>query len=85
MSRYCPFLLVIVTLSLLLAPPRANGQDPGGTDAKSDAAAVAIYADAANFQTNGAIDLAIGSWQEFLKKFPKDKLAPKAAIGRAHV
>ncbi len=28
---------------------------------------MAAYADAANFQTNGAIDLAIDGWNKFLK------------------
>ncbi|NND97488.1 MAG: tetratricopeptide repeat protein, partial [Pirellulaceae bacterium] len=40
---------------------------------------VAAYADAANFQTNGAFDLAIDGWKTFLKKFPNDELASKAA------
>src|SRR6056297_144281 len=46
---------------------------------ESSEAAVAQYADAANFQTNGAFDLAIEGWQAFLEKFPQDPLAPKAA------
>lgn len=73
--------LVILIVFVLMASTSALmvGQDAGSPDAKSDAAALAIYADAANFQTNGAIDLAIDSWQEFLEKFPQDKLAPQAA------
>ena len=76
--------LVIVTpIVLILAVWQASftavGQEQSGAAAKFDSAALAIYADAANFQTNGALDLAIESWREFLKKFPQDKLAPKAA------
>ncbi|QDT08952.1 tetratricopeptide repeat protein [Planctomycetes bacterium K23_9] len=40
---------------------------------------IAAYADAANFQTNGAFDLAIEAWKEFLSKYANDDLAPKAA------
>ncbi|WP_442507717.1 tetratricopeptide repeat protein [Novipirellula sp. SH528] len=40
---------------------------------------IADYADAANFQTNGAIDLAIEHWQRFLKEYPDDPMASKAA------
>lgn len=70
---------VIVTVAMLLASSPAVAQKDGSTDSQSDPAALAIYADAANFQTNGAIDLAIDSWKEFLRKFPQDQLAPKAA------
>jgi TolA-binding protein len=45
---------------------------------ESSAEAKAVYADAANFQNNGAFDLAVDEWQKFLKDFPKDPLAPKA-------
>jgi len=41
--------------------------------------AMAAYADAANFQTNGAIPLAIEAWQKYLKDFPEDTLVSKAA------
>ncbi len=40
---------------------------------------MAAYADAANFQTNGALPLAIDGWHEFLKKYPDDPMASKAA------
>lgn len=54
--------------------------DPAAPDqAASDPAAMAIYADAANFQTNGAIDLAVEQWKEFLDKHPQHPLASKAA------
>lgn len=47
--------------------------------AESTEESIALYADSANFQTNGALDLAIESWNQFLKKYPDDELAPKAA------
>ncbi len=44
----------------------------------SDKQALAIYADAAAFQNNGAFELAIEEWQKLLNRFPTDPLAPKA-------
>jgi len=41
--------------------------------------AMAAYADAANFQTNGAIPLAIEAWQKYLKEFPNEPLVSKAS------
>lgn len=41
--------------------------------------AVAAYADAANFQTNGALPLAIDAWRKFLKEYPDEPLAAKAS------
>ncbi|QDS96189.1 tol-pal system protein YbgF [Roseimaritima multifibrata] len=46
---------------------------------KSSDEAIAKYADAANFQTNAAMDLAITAWEEFLSQYANDPLAPKAA------
>ncbi|MCC6510128.1 MAG: tetratricopeptide repeat protein, partial [Pirellulaceae bacterium] len=46
---------------------------------KSAPAAVNHYADAANFQNNGAFELAVEEWQKLLKEFPKDPLASKAS------
>lgn len=40
---------------------------------------MAAYADAANFQTGGAIDLAITGWKDFLKEYPKHPMASQAA------
>ncbi len=45
---------------------------------KSPQEAGNLYGDAANFQNNGAFDLAVEEWEKFLKKFPKDPLAAKA-------
>ena len=47
--------------------------------AESTEESLAAYADAANFQTNGAIDLAIDGWKKFLDKYPDDDMASKAA------
>jgi cellulose synthase operon protein C len=41
--------------------------------------AMALYADAANFQTNGALELAIEGWTKFLTKYPDEPFASKAA------
>ena len=41
--------------------------------------AMALYADAANFQTNGAIDLAIEGWKKYLDNYPDEAFATKAA------
>ncbi|WP_345683520.1 tetratricopeptide repeat protein [Novipirellula caenicola] len=46
---------------------------------ESSEESIAAYADAANFQTNGALELAIEHWQRFLKEYPQDPMASKAA------
>ena len=40
---------------------------------------MAAYADAANFQTGGAIELAVKAWNDFLDRYPKNPMASKAA------
>ncbi|WP_162006563.1 tetratricopeptide repeat protein [Roseimaritima sediminicola] len=57
----------------------AGGVHPLRAQDESSEAAIAKYADAANFQTNGAMELAVEAWQEFLDQYPEDPLAPKAA------
>ncbi|WP_353620870.1 tetratricopeptide repeat protein [Rhodopirellula sp. JC639] len=47
--------------------------------AESTEESIALYADAANFQTGGAIELAIQNWKKFLEMYPDDDLASKAA------
>lgn len=54
-------------------------QPPPPGEAGENPEVLAQYADAANFQTNGELELAIEEWQQFLDRFPKDPLAPKAA------
>src|SRR5262245_53681935 len=46
--------------------------------AQSSEAAAQQYKDAANFQNNGAFDLAVEEWQKFLKNYSQDPLAAKA-------
>jgi len=57
------------------APPTAQSQ---ATSPASSAEAVLAFRDAANFQNNGAFELAIEEWQAFLKRHGKDPLAAKA-------
>src|SRR6185369_15250228 len=44
----------------------------------SSSAAVLAYREAANFQNNGALEVAVEEWQKFLKNFANDPLAAKA-------
>ena len=59
-------------------PPKASGKSVA-TDDQSSEESMAAYADAANFQTGGAIDLAIKAWNDFLDKYPEHPMASKAA------
>ena len=55
--------------------------DKAGADKAGQASnrkAVGYYADAANYQNNGAFELAIDEWKKLLKEFPKDPLASKS-------
>ncbi len=62
-------LLIFSTVGLGLADDAAQYNEK----------AMALYADAANFQTNGATDLAIEGWKKFLDKYPNEPFAAKAA------
>lgn len=57
---------------------RAQAPPTAAATASSPAEAVLAFRDAANFQNNGAYELAIEEWQAFLKRYGKDPLAPKA-------
>ncbi|MEC8555480.1 MAG: tetratricopeptide repeat protein [Planctomycetota bacterium] len=48
-------------------------------ESKSDSKALAIFADAAGYQNNGAFELAIEEWQKLLERYPSDPLASKAS------
>ncbi|MEM7558477.1 MAG: tetratricopeptide repeat protein, partial [Planctomycetota bacterium] len=48
-------------------------------ESKSDSKALAIFADAAGYQNNGAFELAIEEWQKLLERYPNDPLASKAS------
>ncbi len=63
---------VLLAGSLLWAGPSA------GQDAADNEQAMAAYADAANFQTNGAIELAIDAWKKYLQNYPDEPLVAKA-------
>ena len=71
-------LAFMVALSLAGSPAGA---------VESTEESLAAYADAANFQTNGATELAIDAWNKFLKKYPDDDMASKAAhyLGVCHM
>lgn len=62
----------IVFLLALQTPRIVHAQE-------STEASLAAYADAANYQTGGATDLAITAWKGFLKKYPRDPMASNAA------
>lgn len=59
------------------SPQAAEAAEASETTENQEA--LAQYADAANFQTNGELELAIEAWQKFLDRFPSDPLAPMAA------
>lgn len=61
---------IVLALPAVLLMSTSYGQD---TDD-----ATAAYADAANFQTGGAIELAIQAWNDFLQKHPDHEMASQA-------
>ncbi|WP_231743893.1 tetratricopeptide repeat protein [Stieleria neptunia] len=69
---------LMVTLAWIVP---ATGLSPGARAAAAESTeqSIALYADAANFQTGGAIELAIQNWKKFLETYPDDDLASKAA------
>ncbi|HND51772.1 MAG TPA: tetratricopeptide repeat protein [Pirellulaceae bacterium] len=58
--------------------PASGQQKKDDAKPESSPEALALYTDAANFQNKKAYDLAVDEWASFLKKYPKDPLAPKA-------
>ncbi|XZE54740.1 tetratricopeptide repeat protein [Planctomycetaceae bacterium SH139] len=85
-------LLMVVSLGLAIPGNwlgSAWGQAAGGGGRTGDQAAqrgsggnqqaLAVYADAANFQNNGELALASEQWEKFLKEFPNEPLASQAA------
>lgn len=67
--------LALICVVMAELPGVAQSDDPAQYNEK----AMALYADAANFQTNGAIDLAIEGWEKYLSKYPNEPFAAKAA------
>ncbi|MGV3485135.1 MAG: tetratricopeptide repeat protein [Planctomycetaceae bacterium] len=59
--------------------PASVDRSFGDGAAEYNEKAMALYADAANFQTNGATELAIEGWKKFLEKYPNEPFASKAA------
>ncbi len=85
-----PLLVALSTAALMLAPdsvlrlpmPPAVAQEAppaGKADDKVNEKAMAAYADASNFQTNGAFPLAIEAWTKFLRDYPNEPLVAKAS------
>src|SRR5262245_61272869 len=70
------FLLSTAIVGALAIGLEAAGQEKGAKGSSSEA--VLAYREAANFQNNGAFEVAAEEWQKFLKDFPKDPLAAKA-------
>jgi tetratricopeptide (TPR) repeat protein len=69
--RFCFAELLGVALAILLGLPAVDAQQDNDT-------ATAAYADAANFQTGGAVELAIEAWNQFLTDHPQHSLAALA-------
>ncbi len=68
--------LILVVVAVLSSSETAcTGQDAANYNEK----AMALYADAANFQTNGALELAVEGWKKYLDKYPEEDYASKAA------
>lgn len=76
-----PAAAVVFACAFALLPSLVVGQDEPSEES------MAAYADAANFQNNGAMDLAIDGWNKFLRKYPKHSMAAKAAhyLGVCHM
>jgi TolA-binding protein len=68
-------LTTIFALTIIAPATLSFAQDDSK---KSSAAALTVYSDAASFQNNGEFALSAEEWETFLKRFPKDPLAPKA-------
>lgn len=70
--------LVLVGLGVLQSG-NATAQKAADVKAPPADKAMADYADAANFQTGGALDLAIDAWRRFLADHPDHAMAAQAA------
>ncbi|WP_146439613.1 tetratricopeptide repeat protein [Crateriforma conspicua] len=74
-----PSIVMALVLATVASEQIVVAQDDAADAASTDEQAMALYADAANFQTAGAVKLAIESWQAFLDRFPDHKMASGAA------
>lgn len=71
-------LRLICAAWLLLSATLVGVTPSAGQESSENEQAMAAYADAANFQTNGAIELAIEAWKKYLEKYPNEPLVSKA-------
>lgn len=80
------WLATILGVGLLVSSGWSQDAGDGPSDEPSEAS-MAAYADAANFQTGGAIELAIQGWKQFLNDYPDHPMASKAAhyLGVCHM
>jgi len=69
--------LLFVAGWLVLAG-RASGQAKTAEGSSNEA--VLAYRDAANFQNNGAFEVAVEEWQKFLKDYGSDPWPPRRGI-----
>src|SRR3954454_18533916 len=69
-----PAVLAIVAAIVLPAASWGQAKAPEGSSSE----AILAYREAANFQNNGAFEVATEEWQKFLKDHGKDPLAAKA-------
>lgn len=69
----------MLRLAIVLMPLLAVTASVAVAQDEPSEASMAAYADAANFQTNGATNLAIEGWQSFLEDYPDHPMAAKAA------
>jgi len=69
----------VIGLFVMAGLVSAAERDAAASERSSSDESLAAYADAANFQTNGALDLAIDAWQSFLQTYPQDAMASKAS------
>jgi TolA-binding protein len=77
-ASYARFWVIAWCLLGTVCVPATTPQAAQAQEEKSSPEALASYADAANFQNNGAFDLAVEEWTKFLTDHPKDPLAAKA-------
>ncbi|MBC8353348.1 MAG: tetratricopeptide repeat protein [Planctomycetes bacterium] len=65
-----------IALAVVVHPTRVVAQDDAANQSSPEA--LTVYSDAVSFQNNGEFALSAEEWEKFLKRFPKDPLAPKA-------
>ena len=66
-----------VALCFVLCGWQVSLAQKQSNDLKTPEEALAIYADAASFQTNQAYPLAIEEWEKLIRQFPSDPIIPK--------